>query len=846
MVSMTKIMGTINPEHKLGLQVMKGIAFLSGLISGLLTSGIVLPVVAQVTSNGTTNTTVNSTGNNFNILNGIQKGNNLFHSFKEFSIPTGGEATFNNSTNVVNIINRVTGGNISNIDGLIKANGNANFFLINPAGIVFGENARLDIGGSFLGSTAESILFEDGFEFSAINPQSEPLLTVSVPVGLQMGRNSADITVNNTGHQLTLGAGTQIINQGTSIVGLQIPSNQTFALVGGNLKFDGGVITSPSGQMELAAVGNQDSPSQIGLQMINNRPSLTYDTVQLTGNIQLLQKSLVNVSGTGEGTVQIQGKNLTLDNGSIVWLENRGDGAAGSINVNISNSIDLIGNAPNATLRSGIYADVSSTGKGGDINVNTTAMRFMEGGSLQARTFSFGDSGKVNVNASTIKFIDSIPDSIIGSLGTRTSIGNGNSGDLTINTEVLSVDGGGAISTVNFGSNGNTGNILINASELVELRAFPSNTTNVNITASIVSSMGNAGNIEINTPRLSVFGGAFIASSTFGAGNSGEITINASDSVLLSGSRFRIGRTEPSTINTRGTLLSPFFRQSFGVPDEVTGNAGSININTPKLSITDGAELTVSHQSLGNAGTLKVNADLIFLDGGGRLSASTESGEGGNIDINAAEFLSLRRGGLINTEAKGVGNGGNITINSPIIAGFENSDITANAFQGNGGNIDITTQGIFGLEFRNELTEESDITASSQFGVNGMVQINNISIDPTTGLVELPVALSDSSQEIASGCSSNTESSFVATGRGGIPNNPSQSLNLNSTWWDIRDLSAYRKLNNNAELTTISRKPAIVEATGFIRNSKGVIELVALENIPFKTKQISECSGGNA
>ncbi|MEM6404059.1 MAG: filamentous hemagglutinin N-terminal domain-containing protein, partial [Cyanobacteria bacterium P01_D01_bin.116] len=611
---------------------MKGIAFLPGLLGVLISFGN-SPVTAQVNSDGTTNTTVNLNANNFNILNGIQKGNNLFHSFKEFSIPTGSSVNFNNSTDVVNIINRVTGGKISNIDGLIKANGNANLFLINPTGIVFGENASLNIGGSFLGTTAESILFEDGFEFNAVNVQSEPLLTISVPVGLQMGRNSADIIVNNTGHQLTLGAGTQITNQDTSIVGLQVPSNQTFALVGGNLKFDGGVITSASGQMELGAVGNQDSPSQIGLEMINNRPSLTYDTVQPTGNIQLLQKSLVNVSGTGEGTVQIQGENLTLDNGSIVWLENRGNQPAGSINLNISNSIDLIGNAANITLRSGIYADVSSTGKGGDINVNTSEMRFMEGGSLQARTFSFGDSGKVNVDASTIKFIDSKPDNIVGSLGTRTSIGNGNSGDLTINTEVLSVDGGGAISTVNFGANGNTGNILINASELVELKALPSNTTDVNITASIVSSMGNAGNIEINTPRLSLFGGAFIASSTLGAGNSGEITINASNSVLLSGSRFRIGRTEPSTINTRGTLLSPLFRQRFGVPDEVTGNAGSININTPKLSITDGAELTVSHQSMGNAGTLKVNADFISLDGGGRLSASTESGEGGNIDI---------------------------------------------------------------------------------------------------------------------------------------------------------------------------------------------------------------------
>ena len=179
---------------------MKGITFLSGLISSFLYLGIFLPAVAQVTSDNTTNTTVNRSGNNFNILNGIQKGNNLFHSFKEFSIPTGGSVTFKNSSAIENIINRVTGGNISNIDGLIKASGNANLFLINPSGIVFGENASLNIGGSFLGSTAESILFEDGFNYSAIVSDQTPLLTVSVPVGLQMGINPGDITLKGNGN----------------------------------------------------------------------------------------------------------------------------------------------------------------------------------------------------------------------------------------------------------------------------------------------------------------------------------------------------------------------------------------------------------------------------------------------------------------------------------------------------------------------------------------------------------------------------------------------------------------------------------------------------------------------
>ncbi|MEM6403626.1 MAG: filamentous hemagglutinin, partial [Cyanobacteria bacterium P01_D01_bin.116] len=95
---------------------------------------------------------------------------------------------------------------------------------------------------------------------------------------------------------------------------------------------------------------------------------------------------------------------------------------------------------------------------------------------------------------------------------------------------------------------------------------------------------------------------------------------------------------------------------------------------------------------------------------------------------------------------------------------------------------------------------------------------------------------------IASGCSSNTGNTFVATGKGGISHNPSQSLNFNHTWSDIRDLSAFHKrINNNPEITTISKKPAIIEATGFIRNEDGEIELVASGNKPFKIKQVSNC-----
>ena len=154
-------------------------------------------VTAQISPDGSTSTTVDTNGNVSTIEGGEEAGGNLFHSFSDFSVLNGNEAYFNNAANIDNILSRVTGGNVSNIDGLIRANGSANLFLINPAGILFNGGARLDLGGSFYGSTADSILFPQGVEFSASNPVA-PVLTIDAPIGLNLRNEPGSIAVNNS------------------------------------------------------------------------------------------------------------------------------------------------------------------------------------------------------------------------------------------------------------------------------------------------------------------------------------------------------------------------------------------------------------------------------------------------------------------------------------------------------------------------------------------------------------------------------------------------------------------------------------------------------------------------
>jgi filamentous hemagglutinin family protein len=790
------------------------------------------PAGAQIIPDATlpVNSNVAPNGNTLTIEGGTRANGNLFHSFKEFSLPAGSEAFFNNAIDVQNIFTRVTGGNISNIDGLIRANGGANLFLLNPAGIVFGPNAKLNIGGSFFGTTAASIRFADGVEFSATNPSASPLLTVSVPIGLQFGSNPAPIQVNGTGHNITRTSFLAPLVRNAPNSGLKVNPNNTIALIGGNINLNGGVLTAEGGNIELGAVSGESA--SVGITATNSGWAIAYDSVQQFADIQLTQRSLVDAGNTAPGSIRIRASNLSLQEASALFLENRSTQPTGTIDIQTTQSVQLVGDSPSNTLfSSGILSDARNSGRGGDVSISTQRL-LVQGSSNLIRAWTFGaaDGGNIRINAPDISIIGGLQDTSVVVIRT---FGNGNGGNLTIDTARLFLENGGSIGNNVNGGSGSAGNLTVNATESVEIGGS-GGLTNSLMGSSAVSRSGSSGKVTVNTARLVVSDGAVISSSTYGSGTAGSITVNAAESIEIRGTGFNAStrQIQPSAIQSAGILTPAITQQQFRLGDTVTGPAGNVTLNTPRLQITEGGTATVRHNHLGNAGTLNVNADEVLLDGGGSLTASTQSGKEGNINLQVRHNLQLRNGSQIDAESFGTGNGGNITIDSPTIIGLENSDIIANAVQGNGGNIQIRTQAIFGIQYRPQQTPESDITASSQFGLSGTVAITNPEVETRSLLVELPQNLVDTEGQITSGCDPTQGNTFTVAGRGGLPEDPTSGLLGRAIWWDDRDLS-----DSNVSAVVPPEKvpkseptPEIVEATGWIINQQGQVELVANHN----------------
>ncbi|MGF1540686.1 MAG: filamentous hemagglutinin N-terminal domain-containing protein, partial [Pleurocapsa sp.] len=596
------------------------------------------PAAAQVTSDGTTNTNVDANGNDFTINQGDRAGGNLFHSFRDFSVPNGGSAFFDNAADIVNIFSRVTGGNISNIDGLIRANGSANLFLINPRGIVFGSGARLDIGGSFYGSSADSILFDDG-EFSATDLENPPLLTVNAPIGLSFRDNPGDIVNrSNFGLRETPLAQTPLgeqLGQESTIresTGLQVDSGETIALIGGDVIFNNaGAITAPGGRVELGGL------SSAGEITFNSDGSLNYPEGVARGDVTLTEQSRVNVTSGGSGFINVNAGNLTLSEKSQLLAgisENSGSptAQAGDITINATDAVKILGSNDEIGLDTEINNHVGLTplkrdnpddksnaqGNAGVIRINTNLLEINNEGKITSINFSAGNSGEVFIDANNI-------------LIER-----------------------GAIASAVIDAKGNVGNITINATDAVIFDNGIDQAESLIISQVIGDGEGDAGNITINTGSLLLREKSFILADNQNKGNAGNITINATKSVVLDGT---------DRVSSDG---SAFFNLIISqVQNDVVGNGGDISISSPLISLANFSLISTNAKqgSIGQAGNITLNADTINLTNGSIIDALTENDfDGGDININA-NFLELSNGGKIVTGNDRGGSAGNIELN---------------------------------------------------------------------------------------------------------------------------------------------------------------------------------------
>lgn len=590
------------------------------------------------------------------ITGGERVGNNLFHSFKEFSIPARTETFFENAADIESIFILIASDDNSVIDGLIQTVGRANLFLVNPNGIVFGENAQLDIGGSFLATTADNIEFADGVKLLTQNADTDTKFNLSAtfPVRLNLTDNNGNITVNGSGNQISNQSLLVPIEFAQNLSELSLNKDQTLALIGNGITFNGGIVTTKDGNVYLSSV----EYGSIEISQSENRLNFLAHSHKKYQNVDIDQKSLISLSSSSEklSSISIVGKNINIKDASFVLAQNHNCFSNSSIKINASETLNLsvAPQSDNLNLRSSIRSETLDLGEGANINISANRLALEDGAMIRTYSFSDGIGGSIKIDIShSIELFP--PSSIIA-----TTYSKGNAGNINLSASELHSNIGG-ISSSTFGD-GNGGMIEANI-DLIEITGNSSGNRG-NIAATSWAT-GNAGNVSINTSQLILKGGASLSSSSFAHGNAGNISISASRSIQVTGTgknkSSKKSNNTQTTIRSAVQSVNPAARKAFKLPDVISSNSGNLNINAPIINITQGGVVTVENQGTGKAGKLKINADSIRLNETGKITASAESGKGGDIFLTSKN-LSISHDSQIT--AAGIENSGKIIIDT--------------------------------------------------------------------------------------------------------------------------------------------------------------------------------------
>lgn len=683
------------------------------------------------------NSDVTNLGNTQIINQGTRVERNLFHSFERFSVPTNTSAHFNNDFDIQNIITRVTGSSFSHIDGLIRANGTANLFLVNPQGIIFGNNARLDIGGSFVASTADSLQFANGSEFLTNSPTgfSAPLLTINTPIGLQLGKtttnpivNQGDLTVK-PGNNINLTA-SAVINTGK----LQAPGGEislvsvpSFAQVrlGNNGQVNGVRVINPQPATEISSL------PQFLLQISNS--NLTASIPKTTGTT--ITTGEIDVSGVTGGQIHILGHQVGVYTGAKVNAWGNNGGGRVLIGGNPQGEGDLLNAhatfiAPNTR----IDASAIAQGNGGEIIVwsdNSTRSygEFLvrggsfggDGGLIETSGRNFLDVTGIRVNAGAngglagtwlldprnVK-LDYAPSSNGDFSGENPNVFVPSGDDAIVNiADIQDQLSGGTNVVITTGTTGEQeGNITTTTTGF---GINPTNTTPVTLTLRAANNIilsSQEGGFGINGQNAP-FNLVLEADSDRSGG--GNVIIGGANgwgmdtkggNLLVSGGDITIGgaggwgiETQGGELRVNGTGLFSIFNGGIKSNNDSNIAAGTINISANQITLEQ-AGISANSTGLGKAADINVNARLVQLLGDAGINSNTKgAGEGGNVTINTGNLLIQNRGGIGSDEQEstGTGNLGNVRVTAIESIKLRNQAGigSANRGDGNTGNVTV-------------------------------------------------------------------------------------------------------------------------------------------------------------
>lgn len=635
--------------------------------------------MAQVIPDATlvTPSIINLVGDRIDINGGVLRGSNLFHRFEHFSIQGSLKSVYFNDQGASNIFSRVTG-STSQIDGTlgVSGNANANLFFINPKGIIFGSNARLDLGGSFVATTASTVLFDKGGVFGAGNSDASSILNidagVQAPIGLQFEGSPSSINIQRSS--------------------LSVSSSKVLSFISSEMSIDNSKLSSFGGKIFLSTVIDN---GRVGIPISTSHVLPLHNSEQNINNNININMSILDVSNDLSGEIKISGNIIKIQNNSRL-ISQTIDQAGHSISINAQNL--------SINQDSDVISDTRGSGQGGDLLITTKNLLLQNGGQVRATSCGFigltcgnGNAGNVLIKATNTIEIEGKSNRDTSAISSSTW-GVGKSGNISIEAGQLKAHQGGGILSTTAGS-GNAGNINLNIIDSITLDGAPSRRNASGLfsgspgDANPNTNDGNGGDIQIKARSLVVKNGAQIASDNLriyspstdpqsyatqeliGNGKAGNIKINVSDVIHVDG-------VSTTAFGDDGLFL-PSAIVSF---TENSKDAGNLNISTSRLIVENGASVSAtagnltSQVGIGNAGIIKIDAsDYVEVSGtsvdgkGSRIrNATFDLGNGNDLMITTGR-LSVKDGSRIDSRtqprdySKGSGNAGNIIINAKIV-----------------------------------------------------------------------------------------------------------------------------------------------------------------------------------